>query len=288
MKTDPLFPSLPGLDFFWSKLKKVASFRYDDAPMPDVVYELHAKWIKWLHDYYLRVEHVGHIEEALHAARNEHVILISNHSIALEALLIGYYFLERGAGKIGSLVYPEAFKLPIVREFFRSGQCVPISIDAGVETLKKRHVLLFPEGMDFINGMINPNRIPKFHKGFLRIAKQYLQETKKKSVTIIPIGHAGVEHTLKLWILKNEAIIDRVVKPFAKYPFLVFPKLPFLMPSKVIVNWGMPLKITLKDLKTDGNIAQKANAYRATMLSLRARAQKVREMRGNFRKSEDL
>lgn len=286
MKAEQFIQSLPGLDLLWSKLKRVASFKYDDAPMPDVVYELHAKWIKWLHDYYLRVEHVGQIEEALHAARNEHVILISNHSIALEALLIGYYFLERGAGKIGALVYPEAFKLPLVRELFRSGQCVPISVEGGVKTLKKRHILLFPEGMDFISGVINPNRVPKFHKGFLRIAKQYLKETKKKSVTLIPIGHAGVEHTLKLWVVKNEAILEAFVKPFAKYPFMVLPKLPFLMPSKVIINWGMPIKLTMADLRTERKMAQKANAFRATMLSLRARAKKLRDMRGSFWRSE--
>lgn len=280
----------PSLDFSVQKIlapfKKIFSFRYDDSPMPDVVYELHAKWIKWLHDYYLRVEHIGHIEEVLHVARQEHVILISNHSIALEALLMAYYFLERGAGKIGTLVYPEAFKLPLVRELFRSGQCVPISVESGVKTLKDRHILLFPEGMDFISGVVNPNRVPKFHKGFLRIAKQYLKESKKKSVILIPIGHAGIEHTLQLWVLKNETILESVVRPFAKYPFLVFPKLPFLMPSKVIINWGMPMKVTLSDLRTERKISQKANAFRATMLSLRARAQKVREMHGSFWRSE--
>ncbi len=76
------------------------------------------------------------------------------------------------------------------------------------------------------------------------------------------------------------------MKPFAKYPFLVFPKLPFLMPSKVILNWGMPVKVTLADLRTERKISQKANAFRATMLGLRARAQKVREMRGSFWRGE--
>lgn len=277
---------LPGLDSIWETVKKVASFKYDDSPMSDAVYELHGFWVKWLHDFYLRVEHVGHIEEVLQLAQKEHIILISNHSIALEALLIGYYFLKKQAGKIGALVYPEAFKLPLVRELFRSGQCVPISVQGGVQTLKKRHVLIFPEGMDFISGIINPHRVPKFHKGFLRIAKQYLKESKKKSVTIVPIGHAGVENTLKLWVMKNEAIIENFVKPFAKYPFVVFPKLPFLMPSKVVINWGQPVRLTMADLRTERKISQKANYCRAQMQSLRARAKKVREMNGSFWRAE--
>lgn len=278
--------NFPIIENLWTRFKKFTSFEYNDAPMSDAVYELHVKWVKWLHDYYLRVEHVGHPEEVLKAAQKEHIILISNHSIALEALLIGYYFIKKGAGKVGTLVYGESFKLPLVRELFRSGQCVPISVEAGVKTLLNRHILLFPEGMDFISGVINPKRVPKFHKGFLRIAKQSLKETKKKSITIVPIGHAGVENTLKLWVIKNETIIDSFVKPFVKYPFLVFPKLPFLMPSKVIINWGMPIKVTLEDLKNERKMAQKANSFRATMLGLRVRAKKVRKMRGSFWRSE--
>lgn len=286
MKNEMSPQNLPLLNQIWSAVKKVANFDYNDVPMSDQVYELHAKWIKFLHDYYLRVEHIGHIEDVLSLAKKEHVILISNHSIALEALLIGYYFLKNAAGKIGALVYPEAFKLPLVRELFRSGQCVPISVESGVKTLENRHILLFPEGMDFISGVINPKRVPKFHKGFLRIAKNYLQHSKKQSVMIVPIGHAGIEQTLKLWVIKNETVIDSFVKPFVKYPFLVFPKLPFLMPSKVVINWGLPVKISLADLKTERKIAQKANAFRATMLGLRARAKKIRAMQGSFWRSE--
>lgn len=278
--------NLPTLSLIWSKIKEVTSFEYNDAPMSDSVYEFHAKWLKWLHDYYLRVEHIGHTEEVLEIAKKEHIVLISNHSIALEAPLIAYYFLKKSVGKIAALVYGEAFKLPFVRELFRSGQCVPISVESGVKALQTKHVLLFPEGMDFISAIINPKRVPKFHKGFLRIAKKYLKESKRKSVTIVPIGHAGIEHTLKLWVLKNETILENFVKPFAKYPFLVFPKLPFLMPSKVVINWGTPVKINQADLRTERKVSQKANYFRAQMLSLRARAQKVREMKGSFWRSE--
>jgi 1-acyl-sn-glycerol-3-phosphate acyltransferase len=259
-------------------LAKLVSFQYNDRPMHDSVYELHTYWVKFLHDYYHRVEHVGRVKEVLNIARKENVVLISQHSITLEAVLINYFLFKNNAGKAGTLVYPEAFKLPLVRELFRSGQCVPISIPAGAATLSQRHILVFPEGMDFISGLANPDRVPRFHKGFLRMAKKFLEDTGKKSIHIIPIGHAGVENTLKLWVIKNQTLLDIFVRPFVDYPFLVLPKIPFLLPRKVIMNWGMPTKVTLEDLKNERKIAQKANYFRAALLALKTRAQKVREM----------
>jgi len=261
-----------------NSVKKILSVKYDDRPMPDGVYEFHANWIKVLHDYYLRTEHVGHVQECLELARKEHVIFISNHAITVEAVLLGYFLLKEKAGKIGTLVYPEAFKLPLIREFFRSVQCVPISVEAGVATLKKRHLLVFPEGMDFIAGMVNPQRVPRFHKGFLRMAKTYLEETGHDSVRIIPIGHVGIEKTFKFWVIRNEKLLDTLVRPFASYPFFVLPKLPLLFPSKVVMNWGLPHKIPLDDLKKDRKMSQMANHFRSNLLALKNRAQKLKGM----------
>jgi len=101
-------------------IKRVLSFEYDDRPMDDSVYEFHRRWIKWLHDYYLRVEHIGALQECFKAARKERVIFISNHSLTIEATLICYRLLEEGAGHVTTLVFREAFKVPLVREFFRS------------------------------------------------------------------------------------------------------------------------------------------------------------------------
>lgn len=260
-------------------LQKIFSFEYDDEPMDDFVYELHVRWIKLFHDYYLRVEHVGHVKEALEIARKEHLIFISNHAITIEATLINYYLLQNGAGHVGTLVYPEAFKIPLVREFFRSCQCVPISVEAGVQTLRKKHILLFPEGMDFISAFVNPDRVPRFHKGFLRMAKESLKKNHKKHLYVVPIGHAGIENMMKMWVIRNETFLDKVVRPFAKYPFFVVPKMPFLLPSKTIVNWGMPTKITLEDLKNEKKISQKANYFRSTLVALKNRARKIREMK---------
>lgn len=266
-------------DFLSENLKKIFSFHYDDRPMDDSAYEFHEHWIRLLHDYYLRVEHIGQTKECRRVAKRDSVILISNHVIALEAAFIGYYFLMHHLGKIGILVYPEAFKLPLVREFFRSAQCIPISVEAGVKTLQKKHVLLFPEGMDFINALVDQERIPKFHKGFLRIAKNYLEKTGKKSVNIIPVGHAGMEETLKFWVIKDQDFLDLFIRPFANYPFWIIPKIPFLLPSKVVMNWGAPVKLTLKDLEDEKKMTQKANLFRRNLLNLRNRAKKVRGMK---------
>lgn len=258
-------------------LKKVLSFRYDDRPMTDRVYESHGRWIRFFNDYYHRVEHLGCVEEALETARKEHVIFIMNHAILLEAALLNYFLLIKDAGKVSTLIYREAFKVPLFREFFRSCQCLPISVESGAKALNKRHILLFPEGMDFINGFINPDRIPAFHKGFLRMAKQYLKESKKKSVTIIPIGHAGLEGALRLWIIKNKTVMDLLIKPFINYPYLAFPKLPFLLPTKVVFHWGMPIRLTPADLRTEKKISKRMNDVRASFIAQRVRAQQERD-----------
>ena len=262
-----------------SPWKDILSFRFDDRPMSEFIYGLHGYWVKFFHDYYFRAEHMGHVKESLEAARKEHVIFVSNHAITIEAVLINYFLYTHHAGIVGTLVFPEAFKLPLIREFFRSAQCVPISVNRGCETLKKRHILLFPEGMDFINGYVNPNRIPRFHKGFLRIAKQFLEKRHKKSITIIPVGHVGIEQTLKFWVIRNRTFLELFVKPFVGYPFMLIPKMPILFPSKVVFNWGMPTRLTLGDLKNEQKMTLQANHFRSTLLTLRRSAHKVREMK---------
>jgi len=260
-----------------AKLKSIFSFHYDDRPMPDRAYEAHSKWARFMMDFYHRVEHHGFVDEAIDIARKEHVLFICNHAITLEAVLLNYFLLIKGAGKVATMVYREAFRIPLVREFFRSCQCVPISVDNGAQWLKKRHVLLFPEGMDFINGYINPDRVPAFHKGFLRMAKQYLKESGKKSLMIVPIAHVGLEQALKLWVIKNKFVMDTLIRPFIDYPYFVLPKLPFLWPSKVIFYWGLPARITLRDLSTEKKISKKMNDFRSALLHQKMRARQERD-----------
>ncbi|KAB2837395.1 hypothetical protein F9K50_11120 [bacterium] len=261
-------------------IREVLSFRYDDRPMGDSVYESHSRWIKWLHDYYLRVEHLGALEECIEVARKENAILISNHSLTIEATLINYIMHIEGAGHVGTLVFPEAFKLPLVREFFRSCQCIPISVDAGAKALREKHILLFPEGMDFLNGLTDPDHMPEFHTGFLRMAHQYMKDSGKKSVTILPIAHAGIEKMLKFWVIKNEKVLNALIRPIAKYPFWVVPKIPFFLPSKVIVNWGEPIRITRSQLDSAGKVHRQSRRFREVVLALRKQAQAERDRAG--------
>lgn len=256
-----------------SNLLKMLTFRYDDRPMSDRVYEGHVPWIRFMNDYYHRVEHRGYVDEALEVARKEHVIFISNHAIMLEAAIINFFLLQNGAGKVTTLVFREAFKLPFIREFFRSCQCAPISVESGAKALKKRHILLFPEGMDFISGFVNPDRIPPFHRGFLRMAKTYLRDSGKKSVCVIPIGHAGFEKSLKVWVIRNQTFLEKVVRPFVNYPYIAFPKLPILLPSKVHMQWGMPVRLTLQDLRTERKMTKLMNDFRKSLVNQRLRAQ---------------
>jgi 1-acyl-sn-glycerol-3-phosphate acyltransferase len=256
-----------------STLRKILSFDYNDHPMDDRAYEKHYGWVGFLNDYYHRVEHHGYVDECLEIARKEHVIFIMNHAIMLEAALLAYFLHSSHAGKINTLVFREAFKVPLIREFFRSCQCVPISVESGAKALQKRHILLFPEGMDFIGGFVNPDRVPPFHKGFLRMAKLYLQKSGKKSVCVIPIGHAGFEKSLKLWVIRNQTFMEKIVRPFVNYPYFVFPKVPFILPAKVHMQWGMPTRLMLQDLRTERKISKHTNEFRTALLNRRLRAQ---------------
>ena len=258
-------------------VRRLFSFQYDDRPMGDAVYEFHRQWIRWIHDYYLRVRHIGELEACVAAARRERVVLVANHSLTIEALIINYMLHCRGAGHVGTLVFREAFKLPLVREFFRSCQCLPVSVASGAQALLDRHILIFPEGMDFMAGLADPEAMPRFHTGFLRIAQLYLRETKRKSITIVPIAHVGIERMLKFWVIKNEKILNALIRPIAKYPFWVVPKLPLFLPSKVVVNWGKPIKVSLASLANRRKIEAQAERFRATVRRLRIVAEAERE-----------
>jgi 1-acyl-sn-glycerol-3-phosphate acyltransferase len=258
-------------------IRRLLSFTYDDQPMDDSVYESHRTWVRWLHDYYLRVQHSGFVDVAMRSARRERVLLISNHSLTVEAILINYKILQQAGGHVGTLVFREAFKLPFVREFFRSFQCMPVSVQVGAQTLKKKHVLLFPEGMDFIRSFADPEGMAPFHTGFLRIARQYMKETRRKSLTILPVAHDGIEKMLKFWVIKNEKILNTFIRPIVKYPFWVIPKLPLFFPSKVVVNWGRPVKLRFDSLGTDRQIHHQAERFRLKVLDLRRKAHAERE-----------
>jgi 1-acyl-sn-glycerol-3-phosphate acyltransferase len=260
------------------KIRKVLSFDYDDQPSDDKYYWLHCHWLKLLHDYYFKVEHVGQVRPLQELASREKLIIISNHANTLEAGIIGYFFFLKKLGKIRPLVFKEAFRLPLIREFFKSGQCIPISVEAGKEALKKDHILLFPEGMDFIKHYEKKDYIVKFHKGFLRIAREYLHETGEEGVNILPVGHDGIDYTLKFWIINNPFLVKHFIEPYLHYPYFVLPKAPVLFPTHAVFNWGRPRRITLQDLSDEKSLGQLAMAFRHDILRLRHRAKTIRQL----------
>jgi len=260
------------------QLKKLVSFDYDDKPLEEKFYSMHRHWLKLLHDYYFRVEHAGHLAEVEALAKREKVLLISNHANTLEAALICYWFYHRQLGIVRTLVYKEAFRLPLVREFFRSSQCIPISVPAGTEALKKNHILLFPEGMDFIKHYIKRDYVVKFHKGFLNIAREYLQQNPGKKVHIVPVGHDGIDYTIKFWIINHPWLVENFIKPYLHYPYFVVPKAPLVFPSKAIFNWGRPRAVGLDELQGEKSLGKLAHEFRSEIVKLRHRARQLRKM----------
>lgn len=259
-------------------LRKVFSFDYDDRPSDEKYYFFHRHWLKLLHDYYFNVEHIGRLRQLKEVASHEKVIIISNHANTLEAGIIGYFFLLKEMGKIRPLVFKEAFRLPLIRELFKSGQCVPMSVEAGKEALKTDHILLFPEGMDFIKHYEKRDYIVKFHKGFLRIAREYLLETGRESVTILPVGHEGIDYTVKFWIINHPFLVKHFIKPYLHYPYFVLPKAPVLFPTHAVFNWGLPRQVTLEELQDEKELGQLAMDFRHDILRLKNRARKVRQL----------
>ncbi len=244
--------------------------------MSDLVYEMHRTWLGFFHDYYFRVQHLGFVKDVLRTAKHEHLLFITNHALTFEAALLAYYLSVKGAGFVKTLVYPEAFKLPLVREFFRSGQCAPISVEAGAQGLNQRHVLMFPEGMDFIRGLTDPDQMPPFHTGFLRMAKRFLQLNGRKTVRIVPVAHAGIEKTFKFWVVKNRIFMDFLIRPWVKFPFWIIPKFPFLLPYKVVFNWGKPIRLNRNELKNDRMIEEQAQRFALAIHDMRKEARLAR------------
>lgn len=260
------------------KVRDMLSFKYDDSPMSVKAYELHSYWLKLLHDYYFRVEHIGHFDEVADLAKREKGILISNHANTLEAPLMCYKFHTHQLGIIHPMVFKEAFRLPLVREFFRSGQTIPISVKAGKDALKKNHIMVFPEGMDFIKHYIKKDYVVKFHKGFLHMAREFLHETKREHVYVMPVGHEGIDYTVKFWVLNNSFLVEKIIKPYLHYPYFVFPKAPIVFPTKAVFNWGRPRKVSLDELKTEKSLAKLADEFRHEIVRLRGRARTVRKI----------
>ncbi|HKX12188.1 MAG TPA: 1-acyl-sn-glycerol-3-phosphate acyltransferase [bacterium] len=274
---ESLLPA-PSLGEIPQQLKKLFSFEYDDSPVDQRFYGMHRHWLKLLHDYYFNVEHAGHVDEVADLASREKVILISNHANTLEAAIICYYFYLKKLGIVRSLVFKEAFRLPIVREIFKSGQCLPISVAAGKEALKRDHILLFPEGMDFIKHYIKRDYVVKFHKGFLNIAREYLLENPGKKVHIIPVGHDGIDYTIKFWIINQPFLVEKLIKPYLHYPYFVLPKAPLIFPTKAIFNWGRPREVTLEDLKGEKSLIRLTHEFRGEIVKLRHRARALRKL----------
>lgn len=259
-------------------VKNLIHFSDEAAEDNGKLYYLLKSFIKVLNDYYFKVEHIGQFRAVKGVASKEKVLVISNHANTLEAGLIMYQFLTHGLGRVRPMVFKEAFRLPIVKDIFASGHCLPISIEAGKEALKQDHLLLFPEGMDFIKHFLKKDFVVKYHKGFLRIAQRYLEESGEESVTIQPVAHDGIDHTLKFWVLNHPTLVKYVIKPYLHYPYFVFPKMPILFPTTAVFNWGKPCRLTREDLEADRGLQKLADGFRNEMVRLRARARKVRQM----------
>jgi len=82
---------------------------------------------------------------------------------------------------------------------------------------------------------------------------------------------------LKFWVIKNEKVLNALIRPLVKYPFWVVPKLPFFLPSKVVINWGKPVRMTRDGLNSALKLRQQAVRFRQKVLDLRKVAHEERD-----------
>ena len=267
-------PDSAELLVFWKQLRDFFSFRYNDEPYNRKVYYANAFWFKWLYEYYFKIQHRGATRALKQITHKEKVIVISNHANTLEALSIYYYFYLEKMDMIRAMVFKEAFRLPFFRELFRSGRAVPISIDAGAKALKKDHLLIFPEGLDFVRRYLDPKANFRFHSGFLRIAENFLTETKKDHVTIVPVAHEGFDEALKFWVIQNP-LVKMILKPTLGYPYAVWPKLPVLMPARIVYVWGKPIRLKRSQLNSEAKILRWKKHFETHIANLQQQAKQL-------------
>jgi hypothetical protein len=88
------------------------------------------------------------------------------------------------------------------------------------------------------------------------MAKAYLQGSGKKSVCIIPIGHAGFEKSVKVWVIRNRLILEKIVRPFVNYPYIAFSEASFHLTCESPHAVGHAVRLTLADLRTERKMTQ--------------------------------
>ena len=106
-----------------------------------------------------------------------------------------------------------------------------------------------------------------------------MEENNVDHVHVVPVGHDGIENTVRFWIINNPTIVEKIIRPVFHYPYFVFPKAPLIMPGRTVLRWGEPIKVTKAELQNPKKFTQLLGDFRSEILTLKRLAEKLNKMR---------
>lgn len=216
---------------------KVGSYGYDPWGFNVNGIRPFIGWGKFFFENYFRVESHG-LE---HIPPQGRCLIIANHSgqLPLDAMLLGYAMVTNNQAPRAPKGMYERFvpTVPFISSIFNQWGGTVGDPENCIKMLENEEaVIVFPEG---VRGISKPFKkryqLQRFGLGFMHMALQ-------TNTPIIPVGIVGCEETLI-----NFGNIDFLQKitGFPAAPAL----LPFVLPSKVIINFGEPLNFSGENLR---------------------------------------
>lgn len=202
-----------------------------------------AGFLKWLYEYYFRVEAYG-LENIPAKGRS---LIIANHSgqLPLDGLLIGYAMFTNPHAPRAPRPMIERFfpSMPYIGNLLNNmGAVIGDPVNCSKMLEREEPILVFPEG---VRGSGKPYskryQLQRFGHGFAQLAI-------KHNAPIIPVGVVGCEETMPS--LGN-------FKPLAKLlgvPYIPL-TLPAVLPAKVVLNFGKPITMQTKSPEDTPSIA---------------------------------
>lgn len=212
--------------------KPVGAFGYDPWGYNVEGIKLWVALFKPLYEHYFRVKALG----LSNIPQNGRVLIVANHSgqIPIDGGLIGYAMSTNPEGPRAPRAMIERWipTLPFVGNALNeAGAVIGDPVNCVKMLRNEEAVIVFPEG---VRGIGKPYRkayqLQRFGTGFMHIALQ-------ENTPIVPVGVVGCEESIpSLGNFKALASLLRV-------PYV--PLCPwFPLPTKVILNFGKPLKFT--------------------------------------------
>jgi 1-acyl-sn-glycerol-3-phosphate acyltransferase len=219
-----------GADQFLERFpNKVGSFGYDPWGFNINGIRPFVGMGKFFYENYFRVETHG----LQHIPKDGRCLVIANHSgqLPLDAMMLGYAMVTNQHAPRAPKGMYERFvpQVPFISSIFSQWGGTVGDPENCIKMLENEEaVIVFPEGARGISKPFSKRyQLQHFGLGFMYMALQ-------THAPIIPVGIVGCEETLINF--GNIDFLQKIIK-FPAAPAL----LPFILPSKVIMNFGEPM-----------------------------------------------